>query len=80
MAVAAERAVVSDDATLDAFARDGSESERDDDSEEDAPTAEPAAVTSSWGADATCESCGGPATRRWLDDGKRVCGACKQWS
>lgn len=78
MAVAAERAVVSDDATLDAFARD-SGSERDD-SADDAPAVEPAAVTSSWGADGTCEACGEPASRRWLDGGERVCGACKQWS
>jgi len=30
-------------------------------------------------AGADCERCGEPATRLWLDDGTRVCGACKPW-
>jgi len=73
MAVAAQQPGVSDDATLDAFAAD-EEGDRDDDGVEAAP------VTSSWSDASVCEACGSVAGRRWLDDGERVCAACKRWS
>lgn len=50
------------------------------------PDADPADVeapvpaTATWtigGAD--CERCGESVTRRWLDDGDRVCPDCKSW-
>ncbi|MCG1001941.1 MULTISPECIES: hypothetical protein [Halobacterium] len=63
---------MSDDATIDAFTRDEPESEHED--------ADAAPVTSSWGDASVCESCGEAAGRRWLDDGERVCTACKRWS
>jgi len=85
MAVAAEVPVVPDDATLDAFARDGPAGERDeasdgeDGSGKSTDVAVPA-VTSSWAEAGACEACGERAARRWVDDGERVCGTCKQWS
>jgi formylmethanofuran dehydrogenase subunit E len=79
MSVAAERGSVSDDATLDAFAPEETESEPEDESDSpDATDATP--VTSSWSDASVCEACGEAAGRRWLDDGERVCAACKRWS
>jgi len=41
---------------------------------------EPATSTAQWSPDGTaCESCGEPVERLWVDDGRRVCGDCKQW-
>ncbi|MGB9964202.1 DUF7573 domain-containing protein [Halobacterium hubeiense] len=61
---------MSEDATLDAFAREGG----------DADAVDAAPVTSSWREAGVCEACGEAADRRWLDDGERVCAACKRWS
>lgn len=77
MAVAAEFGGVSDDVTLDAFAAGEAGSEEEADSV-DATDAAP--VTSSWSDASVCEACGEAAGRRWLDDGERVCAACKRWS
>jgi len=76
MALAPESEGVSDDATLDAFARADDERESDDYADE--PAATP--VTSSWSDASVCAACGEAAQRRWLDDGEFVCAACKRWS
>ncbi|WP_050033641.1 DUF7573 domain-containing protein [Halorubrum halophilum] len=73
-----------EDRSLDEF--EGSD---DDASESDPADADPtdtlddpipATSTATWttgGAD--CERCGERVERRWLDDGDRVCPACKSW-
>lgn len=78
MSVAAERTGVSDDATLDAFSPEETESEEEESDSDDTTDAAP--VTSSWSDASVCEACGEDAGRRWLDDGERVCAACKRWS
>lgn len=79
MSVAAERGSVSDDATLDAFAPEETGSEHDEEYDS-TDAADAAPVTSSWSDASVCEACGEAASRRWLDDGERVCAACKRWS
>ncbi len=79
MSVAAEGGSVSDDATLDVFASEETRSEEEDESDSVDAT-DPTPVTSSWSDASVCEACGEAAGRRWLDDGERVCAACKRWS
>ena len=42
--------------------------------------AEPASPTFDWTPDgAACAACGERVERRWTDDGRLVCAACKGW-
>jgi len=49
--------------------------------EEDTITVEPARITGQWSPEGTaCHTCGEEVERLWVDDGGRVCGACKDWN
>jgi len=46
----------------------------------DAPAPTPVRPTFGWSPDGDeCESCGRRVTRHWREDGRRVCGDCKEW-
>lgn len=76
---------VSEDASLDSFAADDSDSEERDDSDaaelsSEEQAVEPATSTYEWSPDGReCEQCGDTVERRWRDDEALVCQACKEW-
>jgi len=52
----------------------------DSEPDPDATAGDPTPATATWTAGgAECERCGDRVERRWLDDGDRVCPACKSW-
>ena len=78
-----------EDAETAGTAADGADagSDANTDPEADAHTdageeaaAEPASPIFDWTPDgATCAACGERVERRWTDDGRLVCAACKGW-
>lgn len=84
----AQRGVVTEDATLDAFGGDDESRATGDgrdgtavssaESGDDAPV--PPIPTSSWRPDGDCAACGEHAARRWRDGDEQLCGDCVSWS
>ena len=73
----------SEDAEATETATDGVDTDTDGNADADGGdegTPEPAAPTFDWTpGGSVCVACGERVERRWTDDGRLVCAACKRW-